>query len=203
MDRIERMLKGVTSDRLGPAEDRRLYSQVAAEPKASKIVRVQLNETVDLTAEERFDTDKVLDICRKDMPSAVGVHILKSGAVDVHFRTIADKDKSALQGTGSATTTVRRDYLLEIMGVHRSVGVAHGKNADNVQVLGNITMGAQRLCPGLKIYSVAKKDEPRQYERVSGLSTLSKRAAFILGFNSTEHRDMVIQRGIVIRGEIY
>ena len=90
------MLKDLTGIRHGPIQDRRLYSQVATETQGAKIVRVQLNETIDLTAKETLDSNKVLAECRKDMPSAVGVHILKSGAVDIYFRNTIDKDRLAL-----------------------------------------------------------------------------------------------------------
>ena len=64
-------------------------------------------------------------------------------------------------------------------------------------------MGAQRLCPGLKIYLVTWKDKTKRLKGGSGLVTISEHARLILGFNTTEHRDMVIQRGIIIRGEVY
>ena len=82
-----------------------------------------------------MNTSIVLEEYRKDIPSTIGIYLLKSGAVDIYFYTIADKDRYIIIGIGKATIITRKGYLVEVIGVRKSIRVIEGRKADNTRAL--------------------------------------------------------------------
>jgi hypothetical protein len=212
VEEILRILKndGLGARRASPAAP--TYAAIAAQaenqvlaavaPHRPQAIRVRYNNKP-----TGSPTELLQEVRRDIAPGAVAVRTLRSGDVDVFVTNQAAKDQVQNGPNGPGYQILRKDYLVEVPGVPLTLQVAHGRNADNSQLIHSICEATKKIATGTQITRLRwlhqeKKDTDRS-RNAAEPRVARTRGTLIVGFPTQAQQHKAIHKGLIIESQLF
>ena len=107
------------------------------------IVRICLEEP------QGREPGELLEVVKKTISSAYMVHTLRSRDIDIHVPSQAMKDQILNGPDALGCKILRKDYLIEVLGIPLKTHMASDTNTDNSELIQSICDATKCLVPGV------------------------------------------------------
>lgn len=208
----ETSIRVIEARNTGPAvtlpDKARTYAEIARKIPNEKTIRIRLNDAP--SDEQKNNGRQLLQRVRATIPQAIAVRALSSGDIDIHVASAQEKDMVTAGPDGAGYKIIRKDYMVEVMGVDLSLPVNSGRADNNTEVIRELVEANKRTVPGLVINRIKWMHETKPQN--GGTATqdttqigdkqtsqrIKTRGSLIIGVATLQMMEMMIRNGFVV-----